>query len=200
MYTVRRSVPLAALLLLILSLAVVAPVAAQAPTVSGNVTYMLRIALPEDAVVNVQIQDISRPDAPAEVIGEQTIQTNGAQVPIPYAVEYDPAKIVESNTYAVRATIKQGDTLLWTSDTVIPVITKGAPTENVEIMVVQVAAPAEAQPAQPPREPEATAEPAAPATLPTTGGAPILPLALVIFFGAATLTALTIHRVATVKQ
>ncbi len=182
MHTVRRSVPLAALLLLILSVAVVAPVAAQAPTVSGTVTYLPRIALPADAVINVQIQDVSRQGAPAEVIGEQVIQADGKQVPIPFSVEYDPAKIVESNTYSVRATIKQGDTLLWTSDTIIPVITKGAPTENVEIMVVQVA------------------QPEGPVTLPTPGGAPTLPLALAIFFGSATLTALAIHRVATVKQ
>ena len=39
----------------------------------------------------------------------------------------------------MRATIKDGDKLLFTSTTSIPVITNGAPTSNVEIIVEPVA-------------------------------------------------------------
>lgn len=106
--------------------------------VTGAITYKQRIALPEDAVVNVQIQDTSIADAPAEVIGEQTIESTG-QVPIPYEICYDPDQIQDNHTYTMRARItdSQGN-LLWINDTAIPVITNGNPTENVEIPVVQV--------------------------------------------------------------
>jgi len=108
-------------------------------SVTGDVTYILRIALPPDAVVTVQIQDISKADAQAEVIGEQIIQTDGKQVPIPFEVAYDPKDFDERFTYSIFAKITDGEgKLLFITDTVIPVITKGNPTSDVEVMVVQV--------------------------------------------------------------
>jgi len=106
--------------------------------VTGAVTYKQRIALPEDAVVQVQIQDTSLADAPAKVIGEQTIESPG-QVPIPYEVCYDSSQIEDNHTYTMSARISDSEgNLLWINDTAIPVITNGNPTENVEIPVIQV--------------------------------------------------------------
>ena len=107
-------------------------------TLSGTVTYLLRIALAPDAVVEVSLQDVSKADAPAEVISTQTIETEGAQVPIAYSLMYDPAKIDAKNTYAVRATITEGGQLTWTSTKRYPVLTRGASIDNVEIIVEQV--------------------------------------------------------------
>ena len=108
--------------------------------VTGTITYPQRIALPEDAVVQVQIQDTSLADAPAETIGTTVIHTNGRQVPIPYVVRYNPAVIVENHTYTMSARITDGEgNLIWINDTAIPVITRDNPTEDVEIIVVQVA-------------------------------------------------------------
>ena len=107
------------------------------PTVTGTVTYRQRIALPPDAVVNVTIEDVSRADAPADMIGQQIIETRGSQVPIPFAVPYDSNKIEENHSYNLRATNKDGSgKLLFTSDTAVPVITRGNPTKDVEIMVI----------------------------------------------------------------
>src|SRR5512139_294870 len=76
------------------------------PTVSGTVTYRQKIALPVDAVVTVTLEDVSRADAPADVMGQQMIETKGEQVPVPFAIPYDPSKIEENHNYNVRATIK----------------------------------------------------------------------------------------------
>jgi len=110
-----------------------------AAAVTGTVTYLVRSALPPTAVIEVVLQDVSRADAPAETISSQRIEAQGKQVPFPYELKYDPAKIDEKNTYAVRATIKDGDRLLFTSTQLYPVITRGAPTSNVEIIVEPVA-------------------------------------------------------------
>jgi putative lipoprotein len=105
--------------------------------VTGTVTYLQRIALPLDAVVTVRIEDVSRADAPAVVIGEQVVKTKGAQVPIPFEVSYDPGEIVENHTYSMRARIEdRAGNLLFINDTSVPVITGGNPTQDVEIMVV----------------------------------------------------------------
>jgi putative lipoprotein len=105
--------------------------------VTGTVTYLQRIALAPGSVVTVQIQDISRQDVAAEIIGEQVITTTDQQVPIAFSVPYSSTQFDEGARLAVRATIEDPEgNLIFTSDTVVPVITNGAPTENVEIVVV----------------------------------------------------------------
>src|SRR5512134_1384757 len=104
--------------------------AAAGNAVTGTVTYLQRSALPPTAVIEVVLQDVSRMDAPAVTISSQRIEANGKQVPFSYELKYDPAQIDEKNTYAVRATIKDGGKLLFTSTTHTPVITRGAPTSD----------------------------------------------------------------------
>jgi uncharacterized lipoprotein YbaY len=125
------------LLLLLGSLTLAACGSSSKESVTGSVTYLQRIALPPDAVVTVRIEDVSKADAPAEVIGEQVIQTDGAQVPIPFAVPYDPGEIEENHSYSLRVRIED-DTgkLLFINDTSIPVITHGNPTQDIEVIVV----------------------------------------------------------------
>lgn len=113
-------------------------VASDMATVSGVVIHLERRALPPEAVVTVRLQDISRADAPAILLGEQRIALDGRQVPVPFEISYDPAAIDERMSYAVSARIELGDQLLMISDTVHPVITRGAPTTDVEIRVVPV--------------------------------------------------------------
>ncbi|NIV38928.1 MAG: lipo-like protein [Anaerolineae bacterium] len=111
-------------------------------SVTGTVIYRERIALPDDAVVTVQLQDVSKQDVKAAVMGEQLIKTEGKQVPIDYAVPYDEDAIDERFTYSVSARIEDGaGKLLFISDTVIPVITRDNPSKDVEILVVSVASP-----------------------------------------------------------
>lgn len=112
---------------------------ASAAQVTGTVTYRPRIALPPDAVITVQIQDVSLADATAEIIGEQVIQAEGRQVPFDYAVSYDPDEIQPNDRYSMSARIEDGEgTLLFASDTNIAVITEDNPTSDVEIVVRQV--------------------------------------------------------------
>jgi heat shock protein HslJ/uncharacterized lipoprotein YbaY len=107
--------------------------------ITGVVTYRQRIALPDDAVVRVQLRDVSLMDVASQLLGEEVIQTSGRQVPFPYTVAYDPGQIDERHTYSMSARIEDGaGKLLFTSDTSVPVITHGAPSQDVEIVVVPV--------------------------------------------------------------
>ena len=110
-----------------------------ASSVSGTITYLQKIALPDDAVITVQIQDTSLADAPATVVGELVIQTEGKQVPFDYEVPYDAEAIQENHTYTMSVRITDGASkLLFINDTAIPVITRDNPTQDVEIIVVPV--------------------------------------------------------------
>ena len=108
-------------------------------SVSGTITYLQKIALPDDAVITVQIQDTSLADAPATVMGQQVIQTEGKQVPFEFKVTYDAKAIQDNHSYTMSVRITDGaGKLLFINDTVIPVITRDNPTEEIEIIVVPV--------------------------------------------------------------
>lgn len=108
-------------------------------TLTGTVTYLQRIALPPDAVVTVRLLDVSLADAPSVTLAEDVIQAEGQNVPIPYALTYDPGRVDARHRYVVRAEIRDGaGALRWTTDTAIPVLTHGAPTDEAEVRVVQV--------------------------------------------------------------
>jgi putative lipoprotein len=117
----------------------------QAAVVSGSVAYRQRIALPPDAEVEVTLSDVSLQDDAAPVIATTSFSPDGRQVPLPFELAYDPAKIDTSHTYAVRATIRGGGRLMFATDAAFPVITRGRPT-NVSLMLAQVG---EEQPASP---------------------------------------------------
>jgi len=106
-------------------------------TVSGQVIYREKIAMPEGAVVTVRVSDVSLADAPADVIGEQVIENPG-NVPVKFSVAYDASKIQQGRTFAVSARIEVNGKLEWISTTRIPVITDGAPTSNVTVPVERV--------------------------------------------------------------
>jgi putative lipoprotein len=161
------------LLVLVLLLPAAASAQQAGNKVTGLVTYRERISLPPAARVIVELQDVSRADAPAPTIATQTIDPAGKAPPYPFELAYDPAKIDEKNTYAVRATIRDGDKLLFTSTQRYPVITRGAPTSGIEIVVQAVGgAPA----------------PAAAAALPATGADGAL-LALALAAGVGLIVA-----------
>lgn len=108
-----------------------------AGTVTGTVAYLERIALPPDAVVQVQLSDLSRRDAPAAVIAESTVQPDGREVPLPFELRYDPEQIDPENAYAVRATIRSGSRLIYATTTATSVITGGNP-DRVDLVLAQV--------------------------------------------------------------
>ena len=108
--------------------------------VTGTVAYRERIALPPTAVILVRLVDVSRADAPSLVLAEQKVPTSGRQVPVSFALAYDPAAIVPAHTYAIQVRIENAGQLLFISDTHHPVITRDQP-RHVDVIVRRVAAP-----------------------------------------------------------
>jgi uncharacterized lipoprotein YbaY len=105
--------------------------------VTGTITYRGRNALPQNAVISVRLLDASRQDTAVGVVAEDRIDAAGKQVPIPFELVYDPGRIQERNRYVIRAEIRDGERLLYTTDNSYPVITQGNP-RSVEVTVVQV--------------------------------------------------------------
>ncbi len=123
-----------------LVLMLAAAAAPGASLITGTASYRERIVLPRGAVFEATLEDVSRADAAATVVARQRLSPAGAP---PYAVRipYDPARIQPSRRYAVRATLWAGATMKWTTDAVVPVLTRGAGT-TVELVLERVPPPA----------------------------------------------------------
>ncbi len=109
-------------------------VSAEEPMIDGEVSYRERIALPPNAVVKVQLTDVSLADAPETVVAEQTIEPAG-QVPIKFEIKLICEQQPMVN-YALQVTITVEDKLWFVNDeryTVDPL-----KPENAEIMLTKV--------------------------------------------------------------
>ncbi len=116
-------------------------------SITGTATYRERIALPPDAVFEATLEDVSKADALAKVLGRATIDSPGAP-PFQFTIDYDPARIEPRHRYAVRATIRAHGRLLFTTDTHYPVLTQGAP-QSVDLLLRRVGGEAATVPAAP---------------------------------------------------
>ena len=109
------------------------PASAQVGHVKGTATYRERMALPPNAVFEATLEDVSRADAPSEIVGKTRIEGPG-NPPIRFEISYDPSRINPKNRYTVRARILVGGRLFFTSDQSYPVLTGGQGNE-VEVLL-----------------------------------------------------------------
>ncbi len=104
--------------------------------VTGTASYRERIALPPGAVFEAVLEDVTLADAPAQVLGSTTIEDPG-NPPFAFDIAFDPADLDPDETYAVRAQVSVGRRIIFVSDTLQPVLTRGAPDE-VQIWMIKV--------------------------------------------------------------
>jgi putative lipoprotein len=116
------------------ALALVVP--AHAGTLSGTAAYRERIALPPDAVFEAVLIDVAIADAPARVLGRARLQPAG-QSPFRFSIPYRDSDLTPAGRFAVRATVRQGKRLLFTTDTFTPVL-KGDPSQPLRLKLVSV--------------------------------------------------------------
>jgi uncharacterized lipoprotein YbaY len=102
---------------------------------SGTLTYREPVALPAGSLIEIQVRDVSREDAPAEIIAEESIVTEGQSVPIPFTVNYDPNGPRPDRVYSVFARIFTDNKLRWVTDSVTPFLVDGVPIQNVNLVL-----------------------------------------------------------------
>jgi len=86
--------------------------------VSGELSYLARIALPPESIAVVELRDVSIADAPSAVVAEQRIELIGRQVPVVFRMTVDRVKLTAGRRYAVRGVILgPQQRLLWTTTT-----------------------------------------------------------------------------------
>lgn len=114
-----------------------AALAQNTSSVTGTANIRQRIALPNNAVITMQLADTSRQGAPAQVIAEQSFSANGAQAPFPFTLQYDKGRITTNGVYIVQGNIKVNGQVRYTTTVAYRVITQGSPT-NVSVTMEAV--------------------------------------------------------------
>ena len=104
-----------------------------AQVVTGTATYRERIALPPNAVFEATLEDVSRTDAPATIIGRARLDKPG-QPPFQFSIQYDTAQIVATRSYSVRARVTVDGNLMFSSDQAYPVLTRGRGSQVAILM------------------------------------------------------------------
>lgn len=118
--------------------------AAGQSVVRGEASYRERILLGPDAVFEARLEDVSRADAPAEVLGTARIDPAGAP-PYRFEIAFDAAKIRPQGRYGVRASLSAGGRLQFVTDTFHAVLTHGA-GDSVKIVLRRASARARPAP------------------------------------------------------
>ncbi|RAK29001.1 putative lipoprotein [Falsochrobactrum ovis] len=106
-------------------------------TVSGEVRYRERIALPPEASLTVQLSDITDPNVPIKTVAETRIdEAQGS--PIPFAIHFDSSQFKLGHSYALQARIAAGDTLWFVNEKPIEVDMQNSPTSaNIDLVMVR---------------------------------------------------------------
>ena len=105
--------------------------------VTGIVTARVRTILPQDALLRVELVEISPQDAPARTINLKEVWTEGRQFPLPFDIPYSDGAIDSGRDYALRVRVNKGNRILFTNTVVYKVITNGV-RSNVEVVVEPV--------------------------------------------------------------
>ena len=113
--------------------------------ITGTVSYRVRSALPPDAIIQVQLQDVSRAEAPAMIVAEDQVPLGQRQVPVPFELKFDPAKIDLRHTYAISARIVVEGQPRFVNDRIYRVLSQGNPS-YVELNLKPIDAGAPAHP------------------------------------------------------
>ncbi|MGL4473650.1 MAG: YbaY family lipoprotein [Shewanella sp.] len=79
--------------------------------VQGEVWYRERMALPPEAVLTVQVQDVSRADAPAQILAE--LERNDVTTPAPFSFVLGKDQFEAGHTYTIAAKITVNGQLMF---------------------------------------------------------------------------------------
>jgi len=90
--------------------------------------------LPPNAVIEVHLASASH-GLLGPFIAEQRIAGSGKQVPIPFELKFDPAKIDPKYHYWVSAQIVVDGQLRWVTEGTYPVLVQGTSTSGVQIVL-----------------------------------------------------------------
>ena len=117
MVRIARALALSLATLPLAACATLAP-SEQPVSVTGQITYRERMALPPTAQIEITLADVSLMDAPSRTIAQQSFTADGRQVPFAFSLTVDQRPLDPRHSYAVSARITDASgRLMFITDT-----------------------------------------------------------------------------------
>jgi putative lipoprotein len=117
MVRIARALALSLIALPLAACATLGP-SEQPVSVTGQITYRERMALPPTAQIEIQLSDVSLMDAPSRTIAQQSFTADGRQVPFAFSLTVDQRPLDPRHSYAVSARITDASgRLMFITDT-----------------------------------------------------------------------------------
>lgn len=113
------------------------PLPPQKMKLRGRVSKLDRRALLPDSRLEIQLRDVSRADAPSQLIVGQVIQLEGGQLPKSFELELAPDDLQPRRRYALSARVLEAGKLTYITGTSNPVAPDDS-AKNFELRVVAV--------------------------------------------------------------
>ena len=101
-------------------------------TLSGQASYRERMMLPEDSTLNVSLRDAS---AENNSLVAETSVNHVRTTPMPFTLQFDRNSLDEAHRYTLDARVTENGRLLFKTKAPVEVLTQGAPTQNVELLL-----------------------------------------------------------------
>lgn len=102
-------------------------------TVSGEVTYRERIALPPDASLSVSLVDLAAPETPR--IAAKAALASPGQVPLSFNLNFDSSVLAEGASYGIVAEIVGSDGAVWFRNPEPFAVDPRVPAEGILVVV-----------------------------------------------------------------
>ena len=99
-------------------------------------TYIQRIALTPEAIVQIELRDATLPEAGGLPIAKKVIQRPG-QVPVAFSLTFEPEALAAGRRYALSARISDRGQLQFVTENPVAVVPREGQAP-VEIVVVPV--------------------------------------------------------------
>jgi putative lipoprotein len=107
--------------------------------ITGVIAHNHSMEIPVGYTLTVEIEDTTKADSPAKSIAQKVVESQGDVLPMPFEVVYDPKKIKPDHSYSVKVMIADSaGEVVYSSSAVVPVITRGNPTQHIEVDVYLV--------------------------------------------------------------
>ncbi len=108
-------------------------------SITGELTYLQRIALIPGGTATIEVSDVSLQDVGAPVVAEITIDLDDQQIPILFALTVDTTNLPPNGEFSLQATIRDAEGQLdWTTDTINPADLTQPQIELGQLTLVQV--------------------------------------------------------------
>jgi putative lipoprotein len=107
--------------------------------ITGVIAHNHSMEIPVGYTITIQIEDVTKVDSPPKSIAQKVHESQGEVLPMPFEVVYDPKKIKPDHSYSVKAIITDSaGAVVYSSSAIVPVITRGNPTQHIEVDVYLV--------------------------------------------------------------